>query len=62
MKADGKSHVMRVEVDRHRCFSHARCIAIAPEIFSLDDQAISIVGDIRLARLDFEWPERGSGR
>jgi ferredoxin len=31
------SHDLRVHVDRKRCQGHARCVAIAPELFELDD-------------------------
>ncbi len=28
---------MRVRVDRERCQGHARCFALAPELFELDE-------------------------
>ena len=28
--------VLRVKVDRNRCQGHARCFALAPELFELD--------------------------
>lgn len=28
---------MRVKVDRERCQGHARCAALAPELFALDE-------------------------
>lgn len=28
---------MRLTVDRERCGGHGRCIALAPELFDLDD-------------------------
>jgi ferredoxin len=28
--------MLRVKVDRERCQGHARCAALAPELFSLD--------------------------
>jgi ferredoxin len=30
------SKVLRVRVDRERCQGHARCFALAPELFALD--------------------------
>jgi ferredoxin len=41
--------VARVVVDRARCFSHEQCVATAPQVFALDAEQISTVGDIRLA-------------
>jgi len=32
---------MRVSVDRERCEGHARCQAIAPDIFELDEDSTS---------------------
>ena len=29
--------MLKVRVDRERCQGHARCNALAPELFSLDD-------------------------
>jgi ferredoxin len=29
--------VLRVKVDRERCQGHARCFALAPELFELDE-------------------------
>ena len=31
---------MKVKVDRERCQGHARCAALAPELFALDDSAM----------------------
>jgi ferredoxin len=31
------SKVLRVKVDRERCQGHARCFALAPELFELDE-------------------------
>jgi len=31
------SKVLRVKVDRERCQGHARCFALAPELFMLDE-------------------------
>ena len=29
--------ILRVRVDRERCQGHARCFALAPELFKLDE-------------------------
>lgn len=34
---------MRVSVDPNRCQGHARCIAFAPEVFTIDDDGYSHV-------------------
>jgi ferredoxin len=37
---------MRVRVDPDRCQGHARCYALAPELFEVDDYGLSTaVGD-----------------
>ena len=34
---------MTVEVDEDRCQGHARCWAICPEVFDLDDEGHAVV-------------------
>ena len=37
---------MKVRVDEAKCQGHARCFALAPELFSVDDYGqSSVVGD-----------------
>jgi ferredoxin len=36
---------MRVIVDRARCFGFGRCADEVPEVFSLDDEGLSVPGD-----------------
>ena len=36
---------MNVKVDQLRCDGHARCMALVPEIFEVDDDEISVVID-----------------
>jgi len=44
---------MRVKVDRARCQGHARCAALCPEVFTLDDLGFSTVGEEEVpARLE----------
>jgi ferredoxin len=33
---------MRVELDRARCSGHARCFAVAPEVFDIDDDCFCL--------------------
>jgi ferredoxin len=35
---------MRVSVDNDLCTGHARCWAIAPEVFTIDDSGYSDIG------------------
>ncbi|MHC3004003.1 ferredoxin [Gordonia metallireducens] len=32
---------MRVVVDQEKCGGHGRCIAVAPDLFDLDDDGVS---------------------
>lgn len=34
--------VWHVAVDRHVCMGHARCVGLAPELFALDDDGLSV--------------------
>jgi ferredoxin len=33
---------MRVELNRERCSGHARCYAIAPEVYDIDDDGFCL--------------------
>ncbi|HWX57863.1 ferredoxin [Bradyrhizobium sp.] len=35
-EASPSSGVLRVRIDRGRCQGHARCVALAPELFEVD--------------------------
>ena len=37
---------MKIIVHRERCQGHARCWALAPDIFDLDDEGFVVAGDI----------------
>ena len=37
---------MRIHVDHDQCFGYGRCIDIAPNTFSLDENGLSVVGDL----------------
>jgi ferredoxin len=45
---------MRIRVDPDKCQGHARCFALAPELFAVDDygQASVIVDEVPPALLD----------
>jgi ferredoxin len=34
---------VRVTVDRDRCEGHAQCVAVAPDVYDLDDDAVAVV-------------------
>jgi ferredoxin len=37
---------MKIQIDPEKCQGHARCYAIAPELFSVDDYGqSSVIGD-----------------
>lgn len=37
---------MKIRVDPDRCQGHARCFALVPELFSVDDYGLSsVIGD-----------------
>jgi ferredoxin len=40
---------MRIIVHRERCQGHARCWAMAPEVFALDDEGYIMPGHIDVA-------------
>ena len=37
---------MRIRVDRSKCSGHALCAATAPELYTLDDDGYSNVGEL----------------
>ena len=41
---------MKISVDEDRCQGHSRCMALAPELFEVDDYGVSSV------RIDGEVP------
>lgn len=40
---------MRIIVHREKCQGHARCWAMAPDVFDLDDEGYVVAGDIAVA-------------
>lgn len=45
---------MRIAVDAERCQGHARCYALSPELFSLDDYGQSTANDDGTVPPEFE--------
>lgn len=39
---------MRIVVDKSKCSGHARCNAVAPEVYELDDLGYVDVGDMEI--------------
>jgi ferredoxin len=40
---------MKIRVDHEKCQGHARCWALAPDVFALDDSGYIEAGDIVVA-------------
>ena len=51
---------MRIIVHREKCHGHARCWALAPEIFDLDDEGFVVAGTIEVAAGDAMMARRGA--
>ncbi len=34
---------MKILIDRDRCEGHGQCVAVAPDVFDLDDEGIAIL-------------------
>jgi len=43
MSADKESNIKSVEVDREKCIGAASCVAIAPDVFELDNENKAVV-------------------
>ena len=46
---------MRVHIDGDRCQGHARCYALVPELFDVDDygtSSVKIAGDVPVALVE----------
>lgn len=41
--------IAKVEIDRDKCLSNGYCLDIAEQVFSWDEDDISVVGNIQLA-------------
>lgn len=51
---------MRVIVHKDKCQGHARCWAMAPDIFDLDDEGYIKPGDLDIAEADEKRAWRGA--
>jgi ferredoxin len=51
---------MKIIVRREKCQGHARCWAMAPQIFDLDDEGYVVDGDIMVAEEDEKTAWRGA--
>jgi ferredoxin len=49
---------MRVSVDGARCSGHARCHAVAPEFFTIDEAGYSDIGVSKAVPADLEEQAR----
>lgn len=57
---------MRVKVDGTKCHGHNRCVALAPEVFDVDDAGLAVVTqdpvpadqEQRVRRAELACPER----
>lgn len=57
---------MRVKVEQSKCHGHNRCVALAPEVFDVDDEGLAVVvqedvpaaQDKRVRRAELACPER----
>jgi ferredoxin len=43
LASDTEEGEMQVEIDKNLCSGHARCAAVAPELFTLDDIGFSVL-------------------
>jgi len=51
---------MRYRVDTAKCSGHARCVAVAPEVFHLDDNGYNVTEDGNLPPGLEEQARRGA--
>lgn len=51
---------MKIRVDRDICSGQARCNALAPQVFHLDDEGYNDTGDTEVAEEDLAQASRGA--
>ncbi|WP_018240536.1 ferredoxin [Ensifer sp. BR816] len=51
---------MRIIVHKDKCQGHARCWALAPDVFKLDDEGYILPGDVEVAERDELLASRGA--
>jgi ferredoxin len=49
---------MRVELNRERCSGHARCFAIAPEVYDIDDDGFCLPPSYEPVKSEFQQAAR----
>ena len=57
---------MRVKIDKDKCQGHNRCVALAPDVFDVDDEGLAVVmleeipadQETRVRRAELACPER----
>ena len=57
---------MRVKIDKDKCHGHNRCVALAPDVFDVDDEGLAVVmleeipadHEKRVRRAELACPER----
>ena len=57
---------MRVKIDKEKCHGHNRCVALAPDIFDVDDDGLAVVmldsipadQENKVCRAELACPER----
>lgn len=57
---------MRVRIDKSKCHGHNRCVALAPDVFDVDDEGLAVVvldpvpeaQNKRVRRAELACPER----
>jgi ferredoxin len=51
---------MKIRIDKARCVGHARCAAVAPEIYELDDDGYIAVEEIEVPAGKEDIARRGA--
>jgi len=51
---------MKIITHKDKCQGHARCWAVAPQIFDLDDEGYILAGDIDVREADKKLAWRGA--
>jgi len=55
-----KEPVMKIRIDKARCAGNARCWAIAPEIYPLDDEGYIAIEEIEVPAGQEDLARRGA--
>jgi ferredoxin len=51
---------MRIKVDTGLCSGHARCVAVAPDVYVLNDDGYNVTPEIEVAKGREEQARRGA--